>query len=271
MLVLTNTAAENAYAPSLYPSATTPVELEEKEGTTPIARGEDSVKFSPEALSQVAKATESSKSDEKKETHSEDKEESSSSEELTEDDKKVVEELKKRDQEVRTHEQAHVAAGGAHVQGGPTYSFQNGPDGRKYAVGGEVNISTSAVADDPDATIRKMQTVKAAAMAPAQPSGKDRSVASQASQAISQAQTEKSEKAKEERKDSEVKENDKTETNTVDTKGKEAASTSTLKSETKEALKSETSQQVQQRTQSQAKQYSAYTQTATKSNFDFAA
>lgn len=101
---------------------------------------------------------------------------------ISEEDQKKIKELTKRDQEVRTHEQAHIAAGGQYVKGGATYQYQKGPDGKMYAVGGEVSIDTSPVKGDPEATIVKMETVKRAALAPADPSGQDRSVAAEASQ-----------------------------------------------------------------------------------------
>lgn len=110
--------------------------------------------------------------------------------ELNEDEKREVQELKKRDQEVKAHEQAHMAAGGGLVQGGASFTFQRGPDGKSYAVGGEVKIDTSPERD-PDQTIRKMQQVKRAALAPAQPSGTDRSVAARAAQVETQARAEK--------------------------------------------------------------------------------
>ena len=97
-----------------------------------------------------------------------------------------VTKLKSRDAEVRAHEQAHAATGGQYA-GSPTYSFKRGPDGNNYAVGGEVSISTSAIAGDPAGTIRKMQQVRAAALAPAEPSGQDRKVAAGATQQISKA------------------------------------------------------------------------------------
>ena len=100
---------------------------------------------------------------------------------------KELQELKQRDREVRQHEQAHVAAGGSYVRGGASFSYQRGPDGRQYAVGGEVQIDTSEIPGDPAATIRKMQVVKSAAMAPAEPSAQDRAVAAEAAQAESQA------------------------------------------------------------------------------------
>src|SRR3989339_504970 len=98
---------------------------------------------------------------------------------LSEEDKKQVDELKKTDKKVRANEQAHMAAGGGVVRGGPSYSYQKGPDGRSYAVGGEVSIDTSKE-KTPQQTITKMQRVKAAALAPGDPSAQDRSAASQA-------------------------------------------------------------------------------------------
>ncbi len=109
--------------------------------------------------------------------------------ELSEEETDQVRELKARDQEVRRHEQAHAAAGGAHA-GAPSYQYQQGPDGQRYAVGGEVPIDVSPVAGDPGATIQKMRQVKAAANAPAQPSGQDRSVAATADAISQRAQAE---------------------------------------------------------------------------------
>ncbi|MEO1061241.1 MAG: putative metalloprotease CJM1_0395 family protein [Actinomycetota bacterium] len=110
-------------------------------------------------------------------------------EQLTEEEQRVVREMKARDAEVRAHEMAHVAAGGAHVTGGPSYSYQQGPDGKRYAVGGEVGIDTSPE-EDPQATIAKMAQVRAAAMAPAEPSGADRAVAAAAAATAAQARAE---------------------------------------------------------------------------------
>ena len=110
----------------------------------------------------------------------------------SEGEKKEVEQLKKRDGEVRNHERAHIAAGGPYVRGGASYEMKQGPDGRSYAVGGEVSIDVSPVKGDPDATIRKMQTVRRAALAPADPSPQDRAVAAQTVKVESEARLEKS-------------------------------------------------------------------------------
>ncbi|GHT36538.1 hypothetical protein FACS189427_08340 [Planctomycetales bacterium] len=110
--------------------------------------------------------------------------------ELTDAEKQQVEELKSRDAEVRLHESRHVAVGGAHVTGGPSYTYQTGPDGKKYAIGGEVGVDVSPVDGDPEATIQKMQTVAAAALAPAEPSSQDQKVAAEARQTEAQARAE---------------------------------------------------------------------------------
>jgi hypothetical protein len=57
-----------------------------------------------------------------------------------------------------------------------------------YAVSGEVSIDSSPVKGDPKATVRKMEQVVRAALAPAQPSGQDRAVAAAALNAEVEAQ-----------------------------------------------------------------------------------
>ncbi|WP_404398255.1 putative metalloprotease CJM1_0395 family protein [Idiomarina loihiensis] len=108
---------------------------------------------------------------------------------LSEEEVEKVDELKSRDQEVRVHEQAHAAVGGQYA-GSPSYEYERGPDGKSYAVGGEVQIDVSPVNGDPQATIQKMQVVRRAAMAPAQPSAADRAIAAEATNKATQARAE---------------------------------------------------------------------------------
>ncbi|HDZ49271.1 hypothetical protein LCGC14_0185350 [marine sediment metagenome] len=103
----------------------------------------------------------------------------------------LLEQLKQTDREVRQHEMAHQIAGGAYT-GGASYEYEVGPDGKRYAVAGEVPIDYGPVPGDPQATIEKMQTVIAAAMAPADPSPKDHQVAAQARQYLLEAKLEAS-------------------------------------------------------------------------------
>lgn len=107
--------------------------------------------------------------------------------ELTEEEQQQVRELAATDREVRAHEAAHQAVGGS-LAGAASFRFAIGPDGEHYAVGGEVPITLTALADDPQATLRNAEQVRAAALAPAQPSGQDRMVAAEASQLIAQTQ-----------------------------------------------------------------------------------
>lgn len=115
--------------------------------------------------------------------------------ELSPDAQREVEALKAQDQQVRAHEAAHMAAGGGLVRGGASYSYKQGPDGKRYAAGGEVSIDTSPVPDNPKATEMKARQIQAAALAPADPSPQDRKVASQAAQMAAKAATESAQQA----------------------------------------------------------------------------
>ena len=109
---------------------------------------------------------------------------------LTEEELRVVDQLKQRDREVRNHEMAHIAAGGSLITSGASFTYQQGPDGRNYAVGGEVGIDTSPVPGDPEATARKMRQVRSAALAPGNPSAQDLKVASNAATEAAKAMSE---------------------------------------------------------------------------------
>lgn len=113
------------------------------------AGGSDSVALSPEALAMIAR-------------------------------------LKARDTQVRQHEQAHLAAAGGLATSGASYTYQRGPDGVNYAVGGEVRIDTGP-GRTPEDTIARAQAIIGAALAPADPSGADRAIAAQAQQMAAQA------------------------------------------------------------------------------------
>lgn len=98
-----------------------------------------------------------------------------------------LQKLQSRDTEVRAHEAAHVAAGGQYVTSGPTYTYQRGPNGRFYAIGGEVGLDVSAIPANPQATLDKAEVIQRAALAPAQPSPQDLQVAANAARLASKA------------------------------------------------------------------------------------
>lgn len=110
-------------------------------------------------------------------------------EELTQEEQLEVDKLLLRDAEVRTHEQAHIAASGGLSQGAPSFTTTTGPDGKSYVTAGSVNIDMSA-GRTPEETIAKMRTVQKAALAPASPSSADRQVAANAAVKEREAQQE---------------------------------------------------------------------------------
>ena len=108
-------------------------------------------------------------------------------EEFSLSEQRELDQLKKADSSVRSHELAHISAGGRFVRGGARFQYRTGPDGRQYAVAGEVSIDTSPIPGDPEATAEKMDTIRAAALAPADPSNQDRRVANMAGRLKSEA------------------------------------------------------------------------------------
>ncbi len=109
--------------------------------------------------------------------------------ELDTSERQEVQRLAARDREVRAHESAHMAAGGSLVRGGAQFDYKRGPDGVLYAVGGEVSIETSN-GRTPEETLRKAETIRRAALAPADPSAQDRSVAAAAAKMAAEARQE---------------------------------------------------------------------------------
>lgn len=109
---------------------------------------------------------------------------------LSDEEQKQLSQLQARDREVRAHEAAHKAAAGQYATGAASFEYQRGPDGRLYASGGEVGIDTSPIAGNPAATIQKANQVRAAALAPAQPSGQDMAVAAAAAMMAATARSE---------------------------------------------------------------------------------
>lgn len=88
-----------------------------------------------------------------------------------------VKDLERRDAEVRTHERQHVVAAGPYARGPAQFSYQVGPDGKLYAVGGSVEVDTGPVKGDPEATLRKARALQASATAPSELSAADVGVA----------------------------------------------------------------------------------------------
>jgi hypothetical protein len=123
------------------------------------------------------------------------KENDKNEEELSEEELRKIEELKKIDKKVHTHEQAHLSAAGGYARGGANYDYVTGPDGKRYANAGHVNLDVSKE-KTPEATIRKANIIQKAALAPAEPSPADRQIAANAAKMAADAQKEMAENNK---------------------------------------------------------------------------
>lgn len=97
---------------------------------------------------------------------------------LTPADQQEVEKLAKIDEEVKAHEEAHRRAGG-HLANFPRFTQVKGPDGKDYTVQGEVVILNKE-GNSPEENIAIARSIQRAALAPENPSSKDRQVALQA-------------------------------------------------------------------------------------------
>lgn len=97
--------------------------------------------------------------------------------EISPEQQRQIDELRAIDRQVREHEAAHLRNGAGVVTSGASYSYAYGPDGKQYAVAGEVGIDTSPERK-PEDNIDKGQRIQIAALAPRDPSSTDFRVAS---------------------------------------------------------------------------------------------
>lgn len=96
--------------------------------------------------------------------------------ELSPAEQRQVRELVQIDRAVRAHEQAHLSAGRGVVTSGANFTYTYGPDGKQYAIAGEVGIDTSPERE-PEENIDKGIRIQDAALAPRDPSPQDYQVA----------------------------------------------------------------------------------------------
>lgn len=100
----------------------------------------------------------------------------------------VIRELRNTEREVIAHEAAHQAAAGR-FGGVVSYTRTTGPDGKSYITGGQVPIHF-VTGSTPEETLRNMEQIQRAALAPGDPSGQDIRVAARAAAAASKARHE---------------------------------------------------------------------------------
>ena len=196
-----STRALEPLLPALRPPAASPT-------SAAPATETDAVTLSPAARAAAAatvapvEATEEDSAAEDALHQDEDATEAAEGEAANEDDPQAlspeeqthVSKLRARDLEVRAHEAAHIGASGG-LAGGASFTYQEGPDGRRYAIGGEVPISAPA-SSDPQQALMNAERMRAAALAPAAPTGQDRAVAARASAIAAQARAALAEEAR---------------------------------------------------------------------------
>ncbi len=88
------------------------------------------------------------------------------------DEQRVIDQLKSRDKEVRVHELAHSTSPDLIKIGSSQLDYTIGPDGKAYATGGKVTLSTGN-SRTPEDAIAKAEALKKASMAPGAPSSQD--------------------------------------------------------------------------------------------------
>jgi len=89
---------------------------------------------------------------------------------------RVLEKFKQADAGIRSHEQIHASIG--QTTSPISYNYQEGPDGKLYAVGGSVRLDTS-IPNDPKAAAFKLDMLQKAASGPIDSSGADNTIAIQ--------------------------------------------------------------------------------------------
>jgi len=175
--------------------------------------------FEDDKLRTPEKKTEYEKLQEKDDEKKAEESKKASTTTLTTEEKQVVSELQTRDTEVRAHEAAHQSGGAS--TGAASYTYQKGPDGKMYAIGGEVPVSMKS-GSTPQETIANAQAVIASALAPADPSGQDQAVASSAMMMIVKAQQQLAQENQEKIDGKEVYKNEADKSNTSKTSGASA-------------------------------------------------
>ena len=108
---------------------------------------------------------------------------------MSTEDKALLDRLRARDSMVRGHENAHVTAAGGQASGPVQYTYQTGPDGRQYAIGGSVNIAVVSSPADDDQAARQADTARRAAEAGGQTSLRDMQVSMRAAELSTRARS----------------------------------------------------------------------------------
>lgn len=104
-------------------------------------------------------------------------------------ERRQVSRLRRRDAAVYRRARTQLNAAGHHAVAA-YYTYQLGPDGKRYAVDGAVQLDLTPVKGDPRATKQKAEQVRLAALAPFDVSAAERRMATKAALLAKEAQQE---------------------------------------------------------------------------------
>ncbi|XPV68469.1 MAG: putative metalloprotease CJM1_0395 family protein [Halarcobacter sp.] len=150
-----------------------------------------------EGREQDTRGIEKDEASSKSKNNQEQKDENST--QLTQQERIELNKLQVTDAKVRAHEAAHQS--GSAASGGASFTYEKGPDGVMYAVAGEVPVRIET-GSTPQESISNLQGVISTALAPADPSPQDVSVASKARVLMMKAQQEFAQEIQEKRSNS---------------------------------------------------------------------
>ncbi len=168
--------------PSGHGSAFFPTEKDANRGSTHALpkshlifnQKSDIIELSPTAKEKLARENE--EKSQKLRNSGNETEKSTNDQKLSKEEQKEVKELGRIDRQVRSRELTHRAAAGSYARGSVSFDYVTGPDGKKYAEDGHINIDARPIPNNPEATIRKARAIRSAELAPTNISPQDRSV-----------------------------------------------------------------------------------------------
>ena len=109
----------------------------------------------------------------------ENEEKSTNDQKLSKEEQKEVKELERIDRQVRSRELTHRAVAGSYARGSVSFDYVTGPDGKKYAKEGHINIDSRPVPNNPEATIRKARAIRSVELSTTNTSPQNRTVSAE--------------------------------------------------------------------------------------------
>ncbi len=111
-------------------------------------------------------------------------------------DDPALQRIKNIDRNVRLHENSHASADGVQTIGTARYKYAEGPDGKLYAVGGEVTVAVQS-SGKPEDNLRAARALRSSALSSDNPSPADFAAAADAGQIEIEALSQMAKRAKE--------------------------------------------------------------------------